>query len=277
MITNSKTEDQNVAVVILSCDKYFDTWEKVLYSFDKYWGHSKYPIYITTNNKKVKHGKIICLNIGDDISWSSNLQLALNKINEKYVILWLDDVFLNNYVSQEYIEKDINWFLLNDIDYLRLRNDGFKLNRNKDKYECISNDDPYRNSIFCTLWKKNVLQDVLVADENAWQFEFRGSIRSMKYKKYYTVSTTRFNYLHAIEKGIWMRKAVKWIYKNDLNVDLSYRSHMSIKNTIYYNLACVKGFLLNCMTPKYKKMILLNAQKIYLRLGLRQEDYYSNK
>ena len=52
---------------------------------------------------------------------------------------------------------------------------------------------------------------------------------------------------------------------------------MSIKNAIFYNLASVKGFLLNCMTPKYKKIALVTAQKIYLRIGLRREDYYSNK
>jgi hypothetical protein len=277
MINDLKTEDQNVAVIILSCDKYFDTWEKVIYSFDKYWGHSKYPIYITTNNKKVEHSKIICLNVGDDISWSSNLQFALKKINENYIILWLDDVFLNNYVSKKNIEKDINWFRLNDIDYLRLRNDGYKLYRNKDKYERISEDDPYRNSIFCTLWKKKILEDVLVAGENAWQFEFRGSIRSTKYKNYYTVNATRFSYLHAIEKGVWLRKAIKWIYQNNLNVDLNYRSQMNLKNSIYYNLAKIKGFLLNCMAPKYKKITLRVTQKIYTRLRLRPENYYSNK
>ena len=230
-----------------------------------------------SNHKYINHDHIKNIRVGHDLSWSSNLQIALNEIKEDFIILWLDDTFLCGEVDQVEIEKDIEWFKENKIDYLNMRNSNIYLINEKNRYILIEESEPYRNSIFCTLWNKKVLIDLLRKDENAWQFEFRGSERSIKYKNYFTVDVSRFKYIHGIEKGLWLRTAVAWIKSNKLNLDLNYRRQMSIQHSLVYNLSQLKGNFLNMMPSKYRKVILQFSQKLYLITGLRDKNYYNNK
>lgn len=264
------------AVLILSCDKFHDVWKPLVFSFGKYWGDCPFQIYLLSNFKVLEDAKIKIINVGEDASWSQNLINALEKIPQKNVILWLDDVFIIEKVFTIRILGDARWFIHNQLDYLRLRNTDFRLIQSSKQYIPINEDDPYRASIFATIWRKEVLSDLLVKEENPWQFELRGSLRSKKYKHFYSVTHSRFRYLHAIEKGVWIRTAVKWIKDNNLSINLEYRKQYGVVDHILMTNARVKGYFINFLPQKLRGVILKLARSFYLRMGLRDEKYYRN-
>ncbi len=51
-----------------------------------------------------------------------NFEKFLKKIKTKYVILWLDDVFLTNQVDTKKVKKDLLWSVKMNVDYLQLTN-----------------------------------------------------------------------------------------------------------------------------------------------------------
>jgi len=264
------------AIIILSCDKFHDVWMPLIFSFKKYWGDCPFEIFILSNYKKVVDPNIKNIYVGEDISWSQNLINALDKIPHKNVILWLDDVFITDDVCTNRILNDAKWFFDNEIDYLRLRSTDSRLMASPKSYENIKEDAPYRTSIFATIWRKEVLSNLIVKDENPWQFELRGSERSKKYKRFYSVKSTRIRYIHAVEKGIWIRTAVKWIKNNNLPIDLEYRRQFSLTEHIFMTLAKLKGFFINILPSKSRGSILKLARSFYLWTGLRDETHYKN-
>lgn len=266
--------DAQLTLLVLSCDKFYDTWEPLNYSLSKYWNAKKIPIHLLTNHKLPNYNNINVINVGDDVSWSQNLIYCLKNVSQEYVLLWLDDVFITSKVDTDRIIEDFNWVVQNEISYLRLRRTDQK--KARPNYFKISNDSMYRTSIFCSIWKKDVLESLLEPEENAWQFELRGSKRSIMYEKFYQVAEDRISYLHAIEKGIWNLKAIRWMKKNKLNYDLDYRKAMSVIEYLNYVLNSFKVYFINHLSPKNKKLILAVSRKFYIKIGLRKENYYDN-
>jgi hypothetical protein len=263
--------------LILSCDKFSDMWEPFRFSFHKYWKDCPFQANLLSNLINFQDSVISNMKVGEDISWSANLIFALENTPQKFVILWLDDVFFKDKVPTLELLDDLKWFYENDIDYLRLRSTEIRLFNVAQGYEKLSVNDPYRTSIFATVWNKSVLQDILVKEENAWQFEFRGSIRSKIYNKFYSLKKSRFKYIHAVEKGVWIRSAVKWAKNNNLSLDLNYRNQISIFKNILIEISRVKGYFINTLPVDFRSKVLKIAQKVYVTFGLRGKDYYSNK
>lgn len=266
--------ETRLTLLVLSCDKFYDTWEPLEYSLSKYWNAKKIPIHLLTNHKLPNYKNINVINIGDDLSWSQNLINCLKNVSQDYVLLWLDDVFITSKVDMDRIIEDFNWVVKNEISYLRLRRTDQK--KAKSNYSKLSSDSLYRTSVFCTIWKKDVLESLLEPEENPWQFELRGSRRSIAYENFYQVNEDRVSYLHAIEKGRWNLRAIRWMKKNKLNYNHEYREVMSVIEYLKYLLNSFKGFCLDHLSPKNKKLIMAIARKFYIKMGLRKKNYYDN-
>ena len=58
---------------------------------------------------------------------------------------------------------------------------------------------PYRCSLIPGMWEKNVLLNLIKENETPWEFEKKGSIRSVKYKKWYRVENT----IYGTNRFIW--------------------------------------------------------------------------
>jgi hypothetical protein len=267
---------KNFSLVVISCDKFYDTWSPVAYSFQKYWPDCPVKRYLLTNNKNFKSKFFINKRVGNDKDWSTNLKKFLKKIKTKYVILWLDDVFLTNQVDTEKVKKDLLWSIKMNIDYLQLTN-LYSYKTFLPEYFLIEKNHPYRTSIFSSIWRKVVLKKIINPGENAWEFELKGSSRSNKYKNFYSVNCDRFRYLHAIEKGKWLRNAIDWLKKENFDINLNYRKRASKIQTIARKINLLKSFILNLFSGKQQKRILLIAERFYLFFRLRNKNYYITK
>lgn len=263
---------KDISILITSCDKFYDTWDKVAYSFEKYWPNCQYEIYLMTNNIDFEHPKIKNIKIGDDMTWSLNLISAIKQIKTEYVFLWLDDVFLASEMDIIILKSIEDFIISNNINFLRLRPDP-----KPDKWyniyfgEIKQNSLFYRVSIFATIWKKSLLNSLLIENETAWDFELKGSIRSKIYNKFYCTKTQPFSYIHGIEKGLWKRDAIIWLNSFGFEVDLNYRRQMTIEEAKIYNKSKFKYQLLNLLPSRYRHSFMYFFQNFLVILNLRKK------
>jgi len=221
-------ESKNCSVVISSCDSFCDVWEPFFKLFFKYWSDCPYEIYLISNFKKYESDRVINLRIGADHGWASNLRSALKLINSSQIILILEDMFLEEPVPNDYIKKIVDYTVENDIGYLRLMpepmpdepyNSVLKLGK-------IRKDAEYRVSLQASLWKKSLLDNLLVDGENAWEMEIKGTKRSNNLDELFLSTTEAALHYHprtGIIRGEWMPYVRKLFKQEGISVDLGKR------------------------------------------------------
>jgi len=228
--------NKNVAMIISSFDGYEDLWIPLEQSYKKFWLDCPYKCYVTTNFKKPKFDFFNYLSVGKDESWSDMLSKSIRKVEENYILLTFDDLFLYKKIDTNYIQKYIAYAIDNDLNYLALYPSISDNNKITENIVSKNKNSKYRNATVWSLWKKEVLLDLLEKDESAWDFEINGSIRSNKYDKFYCVKTPVIPYTNGVVKGKWKRNAVKTIENNDIKLDLSRRQIMTLKENIIFNV-----------------------------------------
>ena len=195
--------DHNVpelAILIPSCDKYSDLWPVLMDSIARFWNPLPGKLYLLTNNLTPVFSKVSVIAIGEDKTWSANIINAISHIGQKYVMIFIDDLILYQHLDVDLIHKTIANFLASDGEYLRLnptpagKHDGRFVN-------VIPSGDIYRSSTVFSIWRKDVLLDVLKPSENAWEFEITGASRTDSYKKWFASSEWLVPYLNLVIKG----------------------------------------------------------------------------
>jgi hypothetical protein len=211
----------NVAIVISSFDGYSDLWKPLEKSYKLFWNDCPYKIYLTTNYKKASFDMFNVLDIGDDNSWSDMLYKSVEKLEEDYVLLTFDDLFLFKKIDTNDIKSLTNYAVNNDINYFQLYSSNSSYTQITDKIVSKDKNSKYRNATVWSLWKKEVLLDLLDKEENAWEFEDKGSVRSNKYDKFYCVNYAAIPYINGVVKGKWVPNVVKKL--QDLNIEIDFK------------------------------------------------------
>lgn len=202
------TKNQNLSILILSYDGFSDVWPIMLHYFSKHWADCPYDTYLLTNYKTINMEGIVCLQVGEDKSWSDNVLNALDKIESEFVLTIFDDfIFSSNVITKE-ICRYLELAVYNRYDYLHLQPKPKPSEKINNSLGRIKEGALYRVSLCNTIIKKSVLIDLLRPNENAWEFEYNGSIRSDKYYHFYASYKQVISYYNAIEKGRWRREAV---------------------------------------------------------------------
>lgn len=191
------------AIVCVSCDKFSSLWSIFFERFEKYWGGPNLKKYIVTNYKDSNNIDWQSINVGPDLSWSSNLIKALQEIKEENIIFLLEDAPLKDFISNEEITNVLFYFQEIEMNYLNLKSTPLPSSKYQTKtgFRKIPKDMPYRTSFAPSIWKKDVLINLLDENESAWEFEIKGSVRSMCYEKFYVTTRPLMKMLHIIIKG----------------------------------------------------------------------------
>ena len=214
-----KDFDKKIAVLISSYDGSKTLWSPLEKSYKKYWPSNYLKIYLSTNYEKPKLKTFNVLAIGSEKSWSDNILKCLNLIEEEYIILTFDDLFLYKKIDMTLVEKYIDFTFQNNWDYLRLHPSP-KADRYINKYYGhLLPNRPYRCSTVFSIFKKNTLKKLLVDTESAWEFEKNASLRSNKYTNFYVSKKSVFPYLNAIVKGKWVPFAFKKLEKEGFKLN----------------------------------------------------------
>ena len=199
----------NVALLISTYDNSEDLWSLLEKTYLRYWHDINLPIYLTTNHKIFNGQLFNSLTIGDELSWSDNLIKSLNKINEQYVLLTFDDLFLTDSVDNQLIEQLMSRAISSRFNYLQFYRSTSKGRRVDNLIFKKSNVTRYKNSTIWSFWQKDVLLELLQKNENAWQFERDGNLRSHQYEGFYSTRANVIPFVNGIVKGVWNPLAKK--------------------------------------------------------------------
>jgi hypothetical protein len=202
--------EYKIAFLVLSYDKYSDLWKPFAQLFDRYWPDCPFDKYFASNEKPFNEYGFQPVLMGEDKTWSMGLQTALSALKDRYeyVLITLEDLFLTNNVDNECLMRCVDEFLNKDGIYLRLYSLR-KIHKADGQYiERIKHNIPYRHNCVYALWKIAILQNVLVSNENAWEFEKVGAKRTATMNGFFHANKKHFIFTNVIIKGKWRKEAL---------------------------------------------------------------------
>ena len=219
----------SIAVLVSSCDRFFDAWRPFHAFLQKFWSDCPLEIFLITNELEVRSPRLRSLAIGPDRGWSSNLLVALDQITHPYLLYLQEDYFLTAPVNRAQLAQDFAEAIEAGAASLcfRARSEpdaGFQpLN---DRFGVVPLNSDGRTRCQVTLWKKSALQEILRPGETAWNFEARGSARTqvMQILSYRRRENTPIPYLmSAISRGFWMPEAIALCHAHRVTIDPLFR------------------------------------------------------
>jgi hypothetical protein len=223
----------SVAVIVSSCDTFFDTWRPFVFFFRKHWGDCPFPVYLVVNRLKVRSSVVQPISVGPDRAWASNMIAALKSISQPHLLYFQDDYFLNGRVNNALLAEDFAYAFDNDVASFCFQARG-QLEPNfrplNDRFGVVPPDSDGRTRLQVALWKKEVLRSALRPGETAWDMEARGSER--------TRDLLSLSYLHrrdrpipylmsAIVRGLWTPEALALCNKTGFVIQPRFRSTLS--------------------------------------------------
>ncbi|MGI8889948.1 MAG: hypothetical protein ACR2G0_04090 [Chthoniobacterales bacterium] len=219
----------SVAVIVSSCDAFFDAWRPFYCFFEKFWGDCPFEIFLLTNELEVRSPRFLPLAVGEDRGWSSNLLAALSQIEHPYVLYLQEDYFLTAPVDRLRVAQDFSEVIGRGADSLCFRarsqpDAGTEPLNERFGVVPLASDGRTRCQV--TLWKKSALQSILREGETAWNFEARGSERTqaMQIFSYLRRDNMPIPYLmSAISRGLWMPDAVALCHNHQVAIDPFFR------------------------------------------------------
>ena len=223
----------SVAVVVSSCDAFFDAWRPFAAFLRKFWADCPFEIFLIVNHLCVRSDLLKSIAVGEDQGWSSNMRTALKQIPHPYVLYLQEDYFLLSQVQTAQLAEDFAMAIASDADSLCFRarskpDEGFR--SINDRFGEVPLQSDGRTRCQVTLWKRNALESILRDGETAWNFEARGSTRTqeMRILSYARRENTPIPYLmSAISRGLWMPDAIKLCREHQVNIDWNFRPDYS--------------------------------------------------
>ena len=226
----------NCSVIVSSCDSYEDLWKPFINTFNKNWGDCDLKKYFITENKELIDTEFLTIKCGLNKNWTDRLLYTLSTTDDDYIILMLEDFFLRSKIDNNKIHYFVNYIKKYNLNMIRLikRPEGYHSNINHPELMEIKNNDLFRVSTQATIWNKEVLKNLLEKNENIWQFEINGTLRSKLFNNFFCVKKDVMTYRHhVVERGKWFPwYALYFGLINRVGIDLKKREIMNIFETI---------------------------------------------
>ncbi len=216
-------KNENVSVVVGTCDNYEDLWEPFFWLFHKYWEDCPYKIYIGTEKKECKNKGVYTLHSDPFVSWTRRMESILNQIDDEYIVFLLEDFFLNSKIDQNRIDQMINYMMKYNVDCVRLIPSPPPCHTVNKKMDLGLNEfgAPYYVSAQPSIWKRESLVRLLDHDYSPWQFEIVCSkdprYRDMKFR---TVNHTVYSYNNGVERGHYYLSTIEFLKKEKIDIPI---------------------------------------------------------
>jgi hypothetical protein len=219
----------SVAVLISSCDAFFDAWRPFHGFLAKFWPDCPLEIFLLTNELEVRSPRLRSIAVGPDRGWSSNLLRALDQISHPHLFYLQEDYFLTAPVDSGQLARDFADAMEGGADSLCFRarsepDPGFEpLN---DRFGVVPLCSDGRTRCQVTFWKRSAVRAILRPGETAWDFEARGSARTreMRILSYGRRENIPIPYLmSAISRGYWMPEAIALCRAHGVQIDPFFR------------------------------------------------------
>ena len=218
----------------MSSDAYSDLWTPFFHLFWHYWPDCPWRVYLGSEQRPFPDRRVTPLTAGH-AQWSARLRFCLNQIDSDYVLLLLEDYFLDRAVSTPLLEEKLSLLARLSGGQLRL----FPLPGPDHKlagYPALGTIDPratYRVSTQAAFWNRTHLSGLLVDSEPIWNFEWNATNRSRSSNwAYYATYKPLLHYRQVIERGEWFRSAARHFGDRAIGCDFTARPVMSRRRAL---------------------------------------------
>ena len=182
------TEKNKVALIVHSCDRYAFLYKGFAFFFSKYWDFNiNCNYYFATEDKQVVINGFENIHSGKG-EWADRLAFLLKeKITEKYILYFQEDMWLNKKVNARFFNQLFDWTIKNDCQQVKLHSsevyqtkatDTFIEGFNVAKVDNARSDFLMSHQV--TLWNKDFLLKQLHKKEHPWRNERKGTQRLKK-------------------------------------------------------------------------------------------------
>lgn len=240
----------NCAVLIVSWDTYWPCNEPMYKMMHYFWKECDYPFYLCTKSactEEKLYDRCIYAK-REKGNWTGFLADYLSQIDEDYVFFLLVDHWPTAKIDDNAVRDAFNLLAQDNsigVIYFRdSRGDFRKLSEysNNNNYYEVPFGQAYRLCATPAVWRKSDLLKICEKDVSAWSFE-RELSYSESTKAFKVLVDKRSNaYLYmpagAILKAKWVREAVKYSEKYNLNVDFSTLPILSRFETFMNAIKC---------------------------------------
>ena len=232
-------KDNKCTILVNSCDSYEDLWNPFFKCLTENWKNIPYEIVLNTETKayKCEYCPVTTFQLykNNKVAWGKRLIDTLKKIKSKYVIMLLDDFFLQSPVDTKTLNQCIKWMDKDEniavFSFWRTRGKNIKSEKYAN-FEKRPVDGEYRFNCQAAIWRRDRLIKFIRKHESPWDWELLGSIRSRRYKDefYSSIEGTPhvFDYYTGgvIHRGKWIIGAITPIIERyNLKIDLNQRGY----------------------------------------------------
>lgn len=203
----------SIAFLVTSCDAYSDLWKPFFEMFFKYWPDCPFSVYLMSNYEVFEDDRVTNIRIGEDVSYSDNLRSALGSIDEDWIILWLDDLFISEVVSTKRVISLYEEGKKAGASFIKLSADlPVSYEVSSGELGELPKGVRYRTAVGVTLIEKSFLFELSTPGMDAWEMD-RSSISDTWDKKVMALTVTAIKnlpirYIHTVVKGRWLRRSV---------------------------------------------------------------------
>lgn len=226
-------KSEQLSIIIYSCWKNREMWEIFSVLFRKYWKDCPYQIILVTDKIHHTDEKYVFTKIIEkDDTWALMIKEAIKQAETPYVMLWMDDYLLCDYINNSDIEKQLERAINLHAGNMRLV-ESPKCNgkyNNNDRIGYYKIGEAYSLSTQVGIWDANFLSKIIKDEWSAWEFERIASLQKDCPEQPILVSLDyTFPYEEGVRKGKWMVAGAKLCQRNGIKIDTSVRPIMTNK------------------------------------------------
>lgn len=255
-------KDNNLTILIMAFDAYNDVWKPFEYFFRKNWSDCKFPIAIATCTDE--KGMEICdkvITTGDKMEWTARLHKALQEIDSPYVLMLLEDLYIDRKVDSKEIDKCIETLKSHqDIGHLRLLpNLKYKADYCQDSsYGEYLPGQVYRLSTHPAIWKREYLLKLTEPIMSAWDFEYLGSQKCCDLpERVICTKKAVIHFTNSVWRSKWTTEGVRLCKKNNIELNFSKRPQYTFTENIRVKM---KTALYHILGPELSTRISLRMK-----------------
>ena len=247
--------EARVAFLVSSCDAYRDLWDTFFNFLFENWADCPYNIYLLSNYKSYHHPRVKMITVGDDVSYADNLRSALKEIDAEWILLWLDDVFINQPVDNHRLSRILNYAEGKSTPFVQLFPElPVSYEKTQEDIGLIPRGVKYRSAVGINFIKKDLLWDLARPGMTAWDMDKSTLMDEMGVEVYGLTRNAAKNppiqYLHAVAKGKWIRANYRKLAEAGLGDVLAGRQVQSIWSHLYMYLYLSRSYAFK-ITSRY--------------------------
>lgn len=233
----------NMSILVLSFDGYSDVWDLFFQAKSRYWTQCAYKTRLVSNFKI--YPNVDTIHVGEEICWSDRVLKALDKVEEQFVLLLLEDYLIASNVCESLIDDAVCFMEQHNADYLRVvtiprsRHNHLEGNSN---YVQIYKCDEYGINLQASIWRTSFLREsVKRFPGSPWDFEIGFLSESLDADKMpiphcYASTKDLIDLRNGILKGKWFSTSVNYFVKQGFVFDWKARGRLSFIEELSFNI-----------------------------------------